>query len=105
MRLAFILILIFSILDFAATQFLIQHYGMIVEINPILLNLMKHTDTVWIILYNKLTFIIILGLVLFFIHKRKIILKDIFKRGIWITTFAQAIIALYGVSLVIHLNI
>ena len=62
-------ILIFNFVDFFTTKILIEHNGFGIETNLILYNAMVFFNSVWIILFMKLTSIGIAWLILYRFYK------------------------------------
>lgn len=101
MKLQFISLIIFSVIDFIATRILIIRHGMTMELNPLLLYFMEHTETPWAILWFKCFMFVIIGLVFVGIELAKNKPRPIFKWALNITVLWQVLVSLLGVFLVI----
>ena len=100
MIITYCLIFIFSMIDFIATSILISRDGFHAEMNPLLLNLMQNSESVWAMLAFKIFTLLIFGAVTWIIVKRRIILRTYLKICIWACTAGQILVAMYGMGLV-----
>lgn len=94
--LPYILLWIFSLIDYATTHYLIGISDFFVEANPIMQLLLQITHSVWSILILKISLITLLGVGL---YKMRNELKTRYKPLVWAVTIVQASIALYGTGL------